>query len=112
LSIAGVTGDMLAMIRAARPNRPVAVPIGVMAQLVASGVKPAEASATVARLSQRATDAQLVALGSDVNSDVSRGTRATSSLEVRIMKLTPMLARGGAPAAAPGITSAAKPPNP
>ncbi len=93
LSVSGVTPDMLAAIRAAHPSRSVAVPLGVMAQLVASGVKPAEAAATVDRLTRAgATNAQLVALGNDVNRDVIAGASARASLETRLAPLRPLLA--------------------
>jgi hypothetical protein len=108
LSIPGVTKDMLRAIRAARPNRPVAVPIGVMAQLVATGVKPAHASEILARLIRaQATDPQLVALGTDVNGDVLRGGEAATSLELRLTHLTPALAHIAGGAAQDGRTTSA-----
>src|SRR5207244_533012 len=98
LSINGVTVDMLQTIRAARPNRPVAVPVGVMAQLVASGVKPADAAEIVRRLILgKASDRQLVAFGNDVNRDVASGDAPLKSLQVRLQPLGPVLAPVGAP---------------
>jgi hypothetical protein len=78
----GVSEQSLRTSRAASPYRPVAVPLGV--------------------------GTQLVALGNDVNSDVATGNRADASLEVRLQKLTPLLAPMGAAqaaAAAQGFTT-------
>jgi hypothetical protein len=105
----GVSEQSLRTIRAASPNRPVAVPLGVLTQLVAGGVAHARATDIVTKLIRAgATNVQLVALGNDVNSDVATGNRADASLEVRLQKLTPLLAPMGAAqaaAAAQGFTT-------
>ena len=96
LSINGMTTDALRAVRAVSPNRPVAVPIGVLAQLVASGLPAPQATSVVTDLMKRGvTNKQLVALGGDVNSDVAAGTRADAALGVRLNGLTPFLAPGG-----------------
>jgi hypothetical protein len=103
----GVTEQSLRVIRAASPDRPVAVPLGVLTQLVAGGVTHARATDIVTKLIRAgATNVQLVALGNDVNSDVAMGNRADASLDVRLQKLTPLLAPLGAHAAdaAQGVT--------
>jgi len=83
--------------RVVSPTRPVAVPIGVLAQLVASGVPAPKATAIVTELMKRgATNVQLVALGTDVNADVVAGTRADAALGVRLNGLTPLLAPAAA----------------
>jgi hypothetical protein len=93
LSVTGVTTDMLVAIRAAQPSRSIAVPLGVMTQLVASGVKPAYATEIVSRLTRAgANNAQLVALGNDVNQDVIAGAGAMASLQTRLAPLRPLLA--------------------
>ncbi len=93
LSIHGVSSEQLRAVRAVSPNRPVAVPIGVLAQLVASGVPASQATSIVTDLMRRgATNVQLVALGADVNADVAAGTRADAALGVRLNGLTPFLA--------------------
>lgn len=100
LSTKGVTKEMLQRIRVAQPSRSIAVPIGVMAQLVASGVKPRDAAEIVSRLVHaKASNAQLVALGNDVSQDVIAGAGAASALQIRLETLKPLLAYG-APAAA------------
>jgi hypothetical protein len=108
LSTPGVTPAMLRAIRAERQNRPVAVAVGVLAQLVASGVKPARASDVVADLVRKqATDDQLVSFGNDINRDVSAGIGAMSSLNVRLQGLAPLLSRIAAPAPVPGLITTA-----
>jgi hypothetical protein len=100
LGTKGVTKDMLQRIREAQPARSIAVPLGVMAQLVASGVPPRQAADIVTRLVRaRATTTQLVALGNDVSQDVIAGAGATSALQIRLETLKPLLAYG-APSAA------------
>jgi hypothetical protein len=118
LSIQGVSTDALRAVRAVSPTRPVAVPIGVLAQLVASGVSSTQATAIVTDLMRAgATNVQLVALGSDVNADVSAGSRADAALGVRLNGLIPFLSPGvgnGAlttlQAAVPGLGVAASQP--
>lgn len=98
LSVRGVTTEMLVAIRSAQPSRSIAVPLGVLTQLVASGVKPEEATATVSTLTRAgATNAQLVALGNEVNQDVLAGAGARASLETRLLTLRPLLAHAPVP---------------
>jgi hypothetical protein len=93
LSVEGVTTDMLRVVRRERPSRPVVVPVGLLAQLVASGVNPSYATDLVAKLVRaNASDVQLVSLGEGVNSDVHSGAKAMQSLEVRLKALRPVLA--------------------
>lgn len=106
LSTPGVTKEMLQIIHAAQPSRSVAVPVGVMAQLVASGVKPDQAATIVARLTRGgASTVQLVALGNDVNQDVLSGASAMASLQTRLETLRPLLAYIPAPVPASGLTT-------
>jgi hypothetical protein len=108
LAIPGVTKDMLHAIRAQRPNRPVAVAIGVMAQLAASGVEPGRAAGVVADLVRRqATDGQLASFGNEVNRDVSEGIAAVASLNVRLKGLTPLLPHLGAAPPQQGLITTA-----
>jgi len=93
LSVTGVTKTALEAVRSTSPNKPVAVPLGLLAQLVASGVPATRATQIVTELVKRgASNAQLVALGNDVNSDVGHGARANASLDVRLRGLTAVLA--------------------
>jgi hypothetical protein len=103
LSTNGVTKEMLYLIRRAQPNRSVAVALGLMAQLVASGVAPKQAVEIVSRLAKgKATPKQLADLGNDVSQDVIAGAGAASALQIRLESLRPLLSYG---AAAPGITA-------
>lgn len=88
-----VPKDVLRKVVQASPNRSVAVPIGVLTQLVVSGVPPNKAGDIVTQLIRRgASAAQLVALGNDVNADVQSGARAVESADIRMRGLTPLLA--------------------
>ncbi len=99
----GVTPEALRMIRDAAGNRPVAVPLGVVAELTATGVPPARAATIISTLMRRGAPArQLVSLGNDVNADVEAGARADASLGVRMRRLEAIL-----PARAPGLPAAA-----
>lgn len=102
LSTKGVTTEMLQRLRIAQPSRSVAVPIGVMAQLVASGVAPKDAADIVSRLVRaNASNRQLVALGNDVTQDIAAGAGPGSALQIRLQMLKPLLAYGASgPAAA------------
>ncbi|HEX7018644.1 MAG TPA: hypothetical protein VF159_01430 [Gemmatimonadaceae bacterium] len=100
---AGVTPDALRLVRAVRPDRPVAVPLGLLAQLVATGVPVARASKIVTDLMRKGADSQqLVALGNDVNSDVALGERAEAALDLRTQALDAVL---GSSAAGAGLVS-------
>ena len=106
LSVAGVTSDALRAVRSARPDKPVAVPIGVLTQLVASGVPAKRATEIVTDLIKRgANNVQLVALGNDVDFDIGRGARATAALDVRLRGLTAVLAPSSGSATAAGLQS-------
>jgi hypothetical protein len=98
----GVTKEMLRRMQAAQAGRSIAVPMGVIAQLVASGVAPNEALDIVSRLVRgKASNAQLVSLGNEVSQDVMAGAGAGYALQIRLEMLKPLLAYG-APAAATG----------
>lgn len=100
----GVNADALRSVRRAAPARSVAVPLGVLAQLVASGVPVKRATAIVTDLLHRGAPAtQLVALGNDVDADVRAGERADVSLGMRLRQLNAVLGPPGA-AAANGAT--------
>jgi hypothetical protein len=82
----------LVTVRAASPDRPVAVPLGVLTQLVTIGVDPKRAAAIVTDLIKRgATSDQLATLGNDVNGDVGRGARADAAVDVRTRGLVAVL---------------------
>ena len=103
----GATRDALRTMRSIRPNESIAVPLGVLTQLVASGVPVARATGVVADLLRRgARDEQLIALNDDVRSYVAAGASPEAALEVRTRGLNAVLAPPGATAtgADAGIT--------
>ena len=112
----GATPDALKAMRAIRPNESVAVPLGVLTQLVASGVPVSRATRVVADLLRRgARDEQLIALNDDVRSYVAAGASPEVALDVRTRGLNAVLpspaAAGVAGDALPGsITTGQKKP--
>jgi hypothetical protein len=102
----GATKDELQAVRAASGDQAISTPLGVLAQLVASGVPAKRAAAIVTELIKRhASSAQLVALGTDVNADVASGAQATAALDTRLRGLTAVLAPGGTVTADPTAAS-------
>lgn len=88
----GVSRKALQDVRKVSTNKPVAVPLGVLAQLVVSGVPEKRAAKYVTDLISRGASAeQLVALGNDVNADVALGSRASNALELRMNRLNAVL---------------------
>jgi hypothetical protein len=71
------------------PTASLAVPLGVLAELIARGV-PADtgAMAVTALLDARVTDTQLVALRQDVERDIGVGAPPTTALIARTSGLT------------------------
>jgi hypothetical protein len=105
----GATREALATMRAIRPNESIAVPLGVLTQLVASGVPVSRATRVVADLLRRgARDEQLIALNEDVRSWVASGASPEAALDVRTRGLNAVLpplggaGTAGADLAAPG----------
>lgn len=95
-----VPKDVLRKVVQASAARSVSVPIGVLTQLVVSGVPANKAGEIVTELIKRgASPAQLVALGNDVNADVQGGARAAESADIRMRGLTPLLAPAASAAA-------------
>jgi hypothetical protein len=101
----GATREALATMRAIRPNESIAVPLGVLTQLVASGVSVSRATRTVAELLRRgARDEQLIALNNDVRSYVAAGVSPEAALDVRTRGLTAVLPPGGGSAVGDAAT--------
>ena len=100
--------DALRAVRAASPNQPVAVPLGVLSQLLAGGVPVKRAATIVTDLIKRgATTEQLATLGNDINSDVLRGMQTTYALDLRTRGLNAVLAPPTASATAADFPFAA-----
>jgi hypothetical protein len=100
----GISEAVLRDIRKARKG-PVAVPIGVLIQLVSSpnNMKVERASAIVLDLVRRGADTRIFAdLGNAVNADVAQGKTADQSLAWHLESLQPLLGPGAGSA---GTTS-------
>ncbi len=80
----GIGAGTLRDMRRVWPARPLTVPLGVLAELVASGVPQANATRRVRELLvQGATTTQLAALGTTVRADISAGLAPEASMELR-----------------------------
>jgi hypothetical protein len=101
---ANVSPKSLQDIRKASGNRSVAVPLGVLTQLVVNKVDEKKATKFVVDLiRQGATADNLIAFGNGVNSDVQAGTKPNLSAELRVNGLTAVL---GVPTAASAVGDA------
>jgi len=116
----GVTIDALKRVRAASPREPIATPLGVLTQLVASGVTLERATSIVIDLLQRgATSVQLIALGNAVNTDIKLGGSPDNALDIRTRGLIPQIGPpgsfdflGGDKVTVPAATTTGSPPPP
>jgi hypothetical protein len=80
----GVPPNVLRTIKAIRPDQSVAVPLGVLTELVARSVPVDRAATLVVQLMQRgATSTQLVALNEDVQRDIAAGIEPGAAFDVR-----------------------------
>ena len=104
----GVDKEAIRAIREASPEPSIAVPLGVLAELVASGTRLSRASAIVLTLIKRgASGQQLAAMEKTISEDVSSGLTAEQALELRMNGLNAVLAPTAANAATlPGAVSA------
>ncbi|GLC27026.1 hypothetical protein rosag_35390 [Roseisolibacter agri] len=88
----GVPAEVLRAFREMSRRRSTAVALGVLSQLVSRGVPVAEATRGVGKLvERRASDAQLLALGQEVQRDLSQGIAAVTALEMRTRALVAAL---------------------
>jgi hypothetical protein len=89
----GVPAPILKKMRAAWPNRSMALPLGVLTELVAKGLPADRAAQVVTDLMARgATNVQLVALAQSVQGDVAAGWAPEAALDLRargVMSLLP-----------------------
>ncbi len=102
---AGADAASLRALRAASA-RPIAAPIGTLAQLLASGVDQRKAvDMIVALLRRNAAPAQVLALGNLVESDVASGLRPDESAAFRLRGIEGSLSNEGdlKAAAAPSV---------
>jgi hypothetical protein len=96
-----VSPEILKRISLASPKQPIAVPLGVLTQLVADKVPAERAGDMVTKLLQRgATTEQIAKLGNEVTTDVKvAGYPAVDALTMRYKGLIPLLAPSPAAAA-------------
>jgi len=80
----GVPASALRQLRQVWPTQQLTVPLGVVTELVAYGVSASHATARVRELMESgATNAQLVELSTQVQTDIKSGTAASSAFERR-----------------------------
>jgi hypothetical protein len=80
----GIPASTLRDMRALWPTRALTVPLGVLAEMVASGVSRAVATRRVRELLVKgATTAQLASLGSRVRGDITAGLAPDAAMELR-----------------------------
>lgn len=112
----GVSAASLKRVRAASPRQSVAVPLGVLAQLVVNRVDLERATDIVINLIARgATNTQFVALGNDVRNDIALGGNPDAALDIRLRGLAPLLGApqlGGDKATVPAATTTPGPKKP
>ena len=81
---AGIPPRQLGVLRALRPTRPLAVPLAVLADLVARGVPADTAAQSVLNLARAgAADAQFVLLRVDVERDIGSGIAPATAVMMR-----------------------------
>ncbi|MDQ3951195.1 MAG: hypothetical protein M3282_12750 [Gemmatimonadota bacterium] len=103
----GVPRETLRTIRSIQPDRPVAVPLGVLTELVARSVPVDQAATLVVQLLRRgATPAQLVALGEDVQRDIAAGIEPGAAFDLRTRSVASTLGGGEATAVEGGFRDA------
>ena len=89
---AGVPSESLRAMRKAARDESLAVPLGVLTQLVVSGVPVEKASMRIVDLLQRgAAPKNFIALNESVRQDVAAGRRPDESLDLRLKGITPNL---------------------
>jgi hypothetical protein len=80
----GVPRETLRAIRSVQPDQPIAVPLGVLTELVARSVPVDRAATLVVQLLRRgATSTQLVGLSADVQRDIAAGIEPGAALDLR-----------------------------
>lgn len=115
---AGIPAATLRDMRKLWPSKPLTVPLGVLSEMVASGVSHASATRRVRELLVKgATAAQFASLGTTVQADIAAGLAPDAAMELRSKGVLSLLVNSGAVNAdattlAPGVGGVApsKPP--
>lgn len=88
--LAGVPSDSLARLRAVRPDRPLVVPLVVLADLVTRNVPASAASAAVLTASRaRARDSDLLDLRKRIETDIAAGATPADAAILRARAFRP-----------------------
>jgi hypothetical protein len=94
---AGIPVATLRDMRKLWPAKPLTVPLGVLSEMVASGVSHASATRRVRELLVRgATTAQLASLGTNVQADIAAGLAPDAAMELRSKGVLSSLINNGA----------------
>lgn len=104
----GVPRETLREIRAIQPDRPIAVPLGVLTELVSRNVPVDRATTLVVDLLRKgATPVHLVALGESVQRDIAAGVDPSAAADIRtrgvLSTLPGATVLDGGAANAPGV---------
>jgi hypothetical protein len=107
---AGVPASTLRDMRKLWPGKPLTVPLGVLSEMVASGVSQAVATRRVRELLIKgATGAQFASLGTEVRNDIASGLAPDAAMELRskgvisLLNYQTQVLNGMAPASPPPI---------
>ncbi len=104
----GVPAQTLRELRKLSPTQPLTVPLGILTELVAHQVPVALATRKIRELLARgANNAQLVALGENVEADVAAGMVPDAALDLRAKGVMSLLT---APVGVTTVVPSAKPP--
>lgn len=96
---AGVPASTLRDMRSIWPTKPLTVPLGVLSEMVASGVPHASATKRVRELLEKgATSAQVATLGVNVRADVAAGLAPDAAMELRSKSVLSLLNSQSRPA--------------
>jgi hypothetical protein len=94
---AGATRADLARLRSLRPDVPLTIPAGVLADLVAAGVPADTGIAAVLALASNAADADYIAFRRNVERDIALGASPASSVGARLRAVGTMGDAASAP---------------
>lgn len=92
---AGAARNDLARLRELRPDQPLSVPAGVLADLAAAGVPVKTSLDAVLALADGAADADYIAFRRNVERDIALGASPVAAVGVRLRAVADALSSGG-----------------